>query len=454
MTSNRTINTINRAYGYTIIGSSEEAVLQEDKDKILSELGISSIFEFLSYDVSEFSDIRKTIHSRRFYQVFKSIFDFTGFNMESFHKIQAGCLFIAALSGMTRGIEDYCYSGFVQDVLTSIGKVSTEDDGHTTLNEKFFYISKAFERFSRLSLGIYSLQLFTKYGMAIEKINSGREGYAGSLLIEIVGEMNEGKNAYEKIDRLLSLNIISPEKLDVIIDEYIKFAIADITMQNIVPGSKKTERANKKLIDEISDEVQDTFYMFKTDVADLNNLNESILKTKLIYDVNYTIKGIGVLFASLLERYVNLYERLLYYESNSFIKRLNMLFLTRAQEMFVSQRKQELKIIKNECIRIIEEGLTGFVVYDIEGVFNALEFGKTQFDAGYGTNPDDSKRVARELDEYLDANLKTANNIQMEMKDNLARILGPKGIPEEEKNILKDIVIGFDAIVDFLEEED
>ncbi len=454
MTASRTINLINEAYGYPIIGNAEETALHTDREIIMSELGIGNIFEFLSYDVSEFSEARKTIHARRFYQLFKDVFSFTGFDMEAFHKIQAGCIFIVALSGITRGISDYEYSGFVKDALVKIGKVDSKSSRQSTLNEKLFYILSTFEKFSRISLGIYSLQIFTKYGMAIQNINKVHEGTAGRLLVEIIGEMNTGKSASEKISKLLALDIISPENLESMIDEYINYAVADITVQNASPGSRKAERENKRMTEEISNEVHDAFSGLKMDVADLYSLNKGLMEKKTIYDREYEEKGISVLFAALLERYVSLYERLWYYEGNSFIKRLNMIFISRVREMFASQRKQELNIIKNECIRIIEEGIPEFNVYELEGVLNGLETGKKEFDIRHGINPDDSEAVFNELDAYLDANLKTAINIQREMKDNLSRILGPDGLPEGEKNILQDIVYDFDAILDLLTEDE
>ena len=454
MTASRTTNIINEAYGYPIIGDAEESSLQADSEIIMSELGIGNIFEFLSYDVSEFSEARKTIHARRFYQLYKDVFSFTGFNMEAFHKIQAGCIFIVALSGITRGISDYEYSGFVKDALVKIGKVDSDEDRQSTLNEKLFYIRRTFEKFSRISLGIYSLQIFTKYGMVIQNINRVLEGTAGRLLVEIIGEMNMEKHASPVIDRLLALDIVKPEKLESMIDEYINYAVADITVQNASPGSRKAERENKKMTDEISVEVHDAFLGLKMDIADLHSFNKDMIKKKLIYDREYEKKGVSIMFASLLERYVSQYERLVYYESNSFIKRLNMIFISRVKEMFSTQRKQELNIIRNECIRIIEEGLPGFTVYELEGVLNALEIGKKEFDIRHAFASSDSESVFNELDAYLEANLKTAASIQNEMRNNLGRILGPNRIPEEEKKILQEIVYDFDAIMDLLTEDE
>lgn len=454
MTAVRAINIINSAYGYSIISDAEESVLQEDKGKIISELGIGNIFEFLSYDVSEFSEARKTIHARRFYQIFKDVFSFTGFNMEAFHKIQAGCIFIVALSGITRGISDYEYSGFVKEALMQVLKIDTGNTRQSTLNEKLYYISSTFDKFSRISLGIYSLQIFTKYGLSIQEIYKTHEGAAGRLLVKIIDEMNAGKPAIEKINKLLGLEIVSPEKLENMIDEYIEYAVADITVQNASPGSRKAERENKKMIDEIYREAHDAFAGFKMDAADLYSQNKDIIEKKPIYENEYMNKGISILFASLLERYVSRYERLWYYDGNSFIKQLNMIFISRVKEMFATQRKQELNVIKNECIRIIEEGLPGFVVYELEGVLNGFETGKSEFDIRHGINPDDSKAVFNELDAYLDANLKTAKSIQREMRNNLSGIIGPSGLPEGETEMLKEIVYDFEAILDLLTEDE
>lgn len=454
MTVERTIDLINKAYGYSIIGDAEESALMANREIIVSELGIGAIFEYLSYDVTEFSEVRKTIHARRFYQLFKDIFNFTGFNMEAFHKIQAGCIFIVVLSGITRGISDYEYSGFVKDALSKIGKISLSSRNRATLNEKLFYIQNTFEKFSRISLGIYSLQIFTKYGMVIQRINRVHEGAASRLLVEIIESMNEGKTASKEIIKLLSMEIISPEKLEDMIDEYIDYAVADITVQGLSPGSKKAERANRKLIEEISDEVHDAFSGLKKDVADLYNLNGSILDKKVIYDKEFNQPGIAVLFAALLERYSSLYERLWYYEGNSFIKRLNMIFIDRVKEMFAEQRKQEFTVVKNECVRIIEDGLPGISVYELEGVLNNLSIGKEMFDIRHDIDPAESEKVVEAIDAYLSANLKTAGSIQLEMKNNLSRILGPEGMPESEINILKEIVYDFDAVMDLLTEDE
>lgn len=454
MTAERTISIINSAYGYSIIGDAEESALLASREVIVSELGIGAIFEFLSYDVTEFSEVRKTIHARRFYQLFKDIFSFTGFNMEVFHKIQAGCIFMVVLSGITRGINDYEYSGFVKDALSKIGKININSSNRVTLNEKLFYIQSTFEKFNRISLGIYSLQIFTKYGMVIQRVNRVHEGVTSRLLVEIIEAMNEGKTASEKINKLLSMEIISPEKLEDMIDEYINYAVADITVQSMSPGSKKAEKANKKLFEEISDEVQDAFSGLKKDVADLYNLNGSILDKKVIYDREHDQPGISVLFAALLERYSSLYERLWYYEGNSFIKRLNMIFIDRVKIMFAEQRKQEFTVVKNECVRIIEDGLPGINVYELEGVLNNLDIGKEMFDIRHDIEPAESEKVVEIIDAYLTANLKTAENIQLEMKNNLSRILGPEALPESEMNILKEIVYDFDAVMDLLTEDE
>ncbi|MCK5757687.1 MAG: hypothetical protein KAH14_01240 [Clostridiales bacterium] len=454
MTAERTINLINSAYGYAIIDDAEESALLASREVIVSELGIGAIFEFLSYDVTEFSEVRKTIHARRFYQLFKDIFSFAGFNMEAFHKIQAGCIFMMVLSGITRGIGDYEYSGFVKDALSKIGKNSISSSNRATLNEKLFYIQNTFEKFSRISLGIYSLQIFTKYGMAIQRVNRVHEGATSRLLVEIIESINEGKTASKKISKLLSMEIISPEKLEDMIDEYISYAVADITVQGMSPGSKKAERANRKLVEEISDEIHDAFSGLKKDVADLYNLNGSILDKKVIYDREYNQPGISVLFAALLERYSSLYERLWYYEGNSFIKRLNMIFIDRVKEMFAEQRKQEFTAVKNECVRIIEDGLPGIKVYELEGVLNNLDIGKEMFDIRHDIEPAESQKIIEEIDAYLSTNLKTAGSIQIEMKNNLSRILGPEGMPEGEMNILKEIVYDFDAVMDLLTEDE
>jgi len=138
----------------------------------------------------------------------------------------------------------------------------------------------------------------------------------------------------------------------------------------------------------------------------------------------------------------------------AFIKHLNMIFISRVKEMFSTQRKQESNIIRNECIRIIEEGLPGFTVYELEGVLNALEIGKKEFDIRHALDSSDSESVFNELDAYLEANLKTAGSIQNEMKNNLGRILGPNSIPEAEKKILQEIVYDFDAIMELLAEDE
>ena len=454
MTAEKTTNLINKAYGYPIIGDAEEAALQADRDVIISELGIGAIFEFLSYDVTEFSEVRKTIHARRFYQLFKNAFSFTGFNMEAFHKIQAGCIFMVAVSGITRGLSDYNYSGFVKDALEKIGSLSATDSNRSSLNEKLFYLKTTFEKFSHISLGIYSLQIFTKYGMSIQKVNKGHEGAASRLLVEIIEDMNMGKKASGKIDKLLSMDVVSPDELENIIDDYIDYAVADITVQGISPGSKKAERANKKLTDEISDEVHDAFSGLKIDAADLYSLNESIKLKKIIYDKEHGQPGVAVFFAALLERYVSLYERLWYYEGNSFIKRLNMIFITRVKEMFADQRKQELNVIKNECIRIIEDNLPGTNVYELEGILHGLDDMRKDFNIRNGLNSEDSEKAVEQLNAYLDANIKTGNSIKYEMKKNLSRILGPDGLPEGELRILRDIVYDFDEVMNLLTEED
>jgi len=98
--------------------------------------------------------------------------------------------------------------------------------------------------------------------------------------------------------------------------------------------------------------------------------------------------------------------------------------------------------------------MPGISVYELEGVLNNLDEGKEMFDISHGIEPLESKKVVDQLDAYLSDNLKTADSIQLEMKNNLSRILGPEGMPEGEMKILREIVYDFDAVVDLLTEDD
>lgn len=453
MTADRVTDIINKTYGYDIIDEVCKAALSLESGVIISELGIGSIIEFLSYDISEFSEVRKTIHARRFYQMFKEPFGLKGFTMEAFHKIQAGCIFMVALSEVKRGLNEYNFTGFTKEALLQM-QGQDESGSNATLNEKLYILKSMFEKFSRVSLGIYSLQIFTKYGMSIQKINKFQDTVPGILLNGIIKDMNAGKKSMESIKKLMNLNIIQPDELDNIIDDYIDFSIADIAVQSLTPRSRKTAKENKKLSDEIRDEVHDAFVGLKKDVMDLNELQNSIKAKLVIYNSEFDQPGIAVLFAALLDRYVTLIERLWFYEGNSFIKRINRIFIDRVRVMFKEQRRQEMKAVQNECIRLIEAGLPGVTVFELEGFLMGLNGKNEQFNILNGINPDESKQVIRELNEYMDSNLKIAGNIHGEIKENLQRLLGPEGIPDEEAKVLSEIVYNFDAVIDFLTEDE
>ncbi|MDX1359747.1 MAG: hypothetical protein R3232_13010, partial [Clostridia bacterium] len=349
--------------------------------------------------------------------------------------------------------DEYEYSGFVREALEAIGKISPGDESTPTLNEKLFYIQSAFEKLSHISLGIYSLQIFTKYGMAIQKINSVHEGLAGRLFYDIAEELKNSGDPSQKIDMLLSLGVTPPEELDKILGDYINYSIADITVQNLSHGKKKIEKANKKLAAEITADVQDSLSGLRMDVTELYNLNKSLREKKFIYDKDPGNSDVYLLYLTLLDRYAALYERLWYYEGNTYIRRLNMIFIDRVREMFAAQRKHEIINIRNECIRIIEEGMEGLTVFELEGFMNGLQFGGDEFDLRNGLEPGTSKRILSEINLYLDTNIKTIREIRADMKNNIGRILGADGIPEGERKILQETVYGFDAILELLAED-
>ncbi|MFO7610942.1 MAG: hypothetical protein R6W99_00435 [Clostridia bacterium] len=454
MIENNTVDIINKVYGYEIISAPEILALKKSMDIILAELGIEPIYEFLSYDITEYSEARKTIHARRFYQLFKPVFSFTQFNMETFHKIQAGCLFISATSGIMRGYDEFEYSGFVREVLNELGRIDGGRYHNRTAKEKLMALQNLFDKFGHVSIGIYSLQIFTKFGMAMQKLNKVPEGYPRRLLDDIMEDINNQKNPIDKIRKLLSLEVASEAGINEAIDEYIDYALSDISAYSISAEKKKSSKSKKGLAAEISAEVRDFFNGYKKEARDIRHMSGSFRGKLLLFDENPGNKAISVLYTALLDRLVRAYDNLRYYEEVSFVKQLNMIFITRIKEILLEQRKQEMNVIRNECIRIIEDNIAGMMVYELDGVLAALSVDKDEFDDAYGIDSDESEAAIIELDDYLDANLDMAGKIQDDMRANLKRILNPGLMGKTEKEMLQSVIYDFNHVLEFLSEDE
>ncbi|MBN2558074.1 MAG: hypothetical protein JXB33_04890 [Clostridia bacterium] len=454
MTENNTVDIINKVYGYEIINAQETLALKKSMGVILSELGIEPIYEFLSYDITEYSEARKTIHARRFYQLFKPVFSFTQFNMETFHKIQAGCLFISAISGIMRGYDEFEYSGFVREVLNELGRIDSGRYNSRTVKEKLLALQNLFDKFGHVSIGIYSLQIFTKFGMAMQKLNKTPEGYPRKLLDDIMEDINNQMHPIEKIRKLLSLEVATEAVINDVIDEYLDYAVSDISAYNISTEKKKSSKAKKGFAVEISAEVRDFFNGYKREARDIRQMTGSFREKLFIFDENPGNKSISVLYTALLDRLVRAYDNLRYYEEVSFVKQLNMIFINRIKELLSNQRKQEMNVIRSECIRIIENNITGMMVYELDGVLAALSVDKDEFDDVYGIDPEESETAMIELDDYLDANLDMAGKIQDDMRANLKRILNPELMGKAEKEMLQSVIYDFNHVLEFLSEDE
>ncbi|MDX1359639.1 MAG: hypothetical protein R3232_12470, partial [Clostridia bacterium] len=370
------------------------------------------------------------------------------------HKIQAGCIYLIASSGVTRGFREYEFSGFVLEALSGLGKLKSSEPSEMSCADKLIYMENLFESFSDVSIGIYSLQVFTKLGMLMRNVNMAQEGMATALFMEIAKKTSNGGIPLAEIDKLLSLEIVSLEKLDELINEYIEYAVVDMHVESIMPGGKKARRENRRLVDEITDEIHEAFSVMKRDVTDLHILRETAAGNKDTYLESDGDEAVTKLYIALLERYVSAYEDMWFYEGKAFTRGLSLIFVTRIKEIFRTQRRQEAKYIRDECISIIEKNLLNFRVYELEGVLNGLEFEKDDFDAQYAIDPAASKRTIDEIRDYLGANLETALRIKNEMKKNLLRIMDPVNMNDSERGLLSDTVYYFDSIIKFLSEDD
>lgn len=453
MTEENIINIIKNAYGYEIIVKTEKKALKDSSDVIFAEFGVDTLFEFLSFNISEFSGIRKTIHARRFFYVYKEIFSLGKFNMEAYHKIQAGMLYIIALSGNFRGIDEYKYSGFVKEVLDQLYYKRKDTEDISMPIEKLMYMKNILDKLGRVSTGVYSLQIFTKYNMAMQEINLPIEGYINQLFLDITGDIEKKKNPIEKMRKLLSLESASIDSIDEITGEYIEYSCEDIFSYSMTYGSKKDTKAKEKLINGIKLEVEGALVGLKRDTEDIRILRIKLLEKIKIFEEDPYGEAAKI-YVDLLDRLVYSYERLRFYEDVSFAKYINMIFINRMEKIFNSQSKTEMTIIRKDCKKIIEENIPGFSVFELEGVLESLTAKKGKLDSWCEIKPENSASALEKVNRYLNEHINIISKIQKDMRHNLKNILNTDQMSEKEVKMLKLIIYDFKVVIAFLQEED
>ncbi len=453
MTEEKAANIINEAYGYEIINDRAKKELTDMKEMVLSKLGIETLYGFLSYDINEFSDIRKTIHARRFFQTYKKAFSLEAFDMEAFHKIQAACIFIAAVSGNMRGYKDYMYTGFVQNIFRDMGYYSERDDENSSTRQKLIAIENIFKSFNKLSVGIYSLQIYTRYSMAIDKIIKLPMGYASKLFLDIIDDFQKNKIPVKKIKKLASISAIKPENVEAAIDEYIDYAINDLSQNEINPEDIGYDGGGDTC-DAIKQNARDYFSRYLDDAEKIAQLSEDVIDKLHILEKNPGNPDIAILYISLLRELTGAFEGLSYYEETSFARSLNNIFVGKAKELLEARAKREIDAVKNECISIIEENISGLTVFELDGIIAGLSGDKYKFDEFYDIDPEESQAALEELDDFLGSTLETIIVLRGEMRDRLRDIVDLETMTENEKSILGDLIYDFDSIIKFLTEDD
>ncbi|HPQ47097.1 MAG TPA: hypothetical protein PLP30_07005 [Clostridia bacterium] len=453
MTEYSIFEIINEVYGYEIIGADALEKLRASRDVLLSEFGIESIYEFLSYDITEFSDARKSIHVRRFFQGFKEIFDLKAFNFEAFHKIQAGCLYTALTSGIMRGYGSYDYSGFVNEVLQTV-RTGGEGRAGMTPVEMLGEITGQFELFSRISLGIYSLQIFTKYGIGMDKLNLGPLVQSHKLFIKVLKSIESGADATGDIKRILKLRIPSDEKINEMVEEYVEYAVSGVMEEGIPISRSKAVRELTDSLDEVRTLAAKAFAPLYIDLDGLRKFQDSIRDKLDIYTRSMESSDISILFITLLEKLISDFGNLGYYEDVFFIRHLNSLFIGKVREVFNAQMEEEGNEIREQCIKIIENAIEGYKIHDLDSVLNALSLHSEDFSRQYSLADEEIEGILSELKTYLRQQLETVYDIRRNLKENLSDILRPEILEDEASKILNNAIFNFADIRNFLLEEE
>lgn len=453
MTEHRIFEIINEVYGYEIISEKTLNKLKSSSDVIVSEFGIESIYEFLSYDITEFTESRKSIHVRRFYQSFKDIFDINGFTIEAFHKIQAGCLYSALTSGITRGYGSYDYTGFVSEVLQRVRSKGNSDSGMTPA-DMLEEITGQFKLFSRISLGIYSLQIFTKYGMCLEKLKLGKLESSSKLFIDVLKKIEEGNDASDDIKKILDLRIPTENKINEAVDEYIDYAVNGVMEEGIPLNRSKATKELMNSVEEVRIHAKKAFTALLMDVESIRRYKKNLKEKLNVFIRSNDNNDISILYVSMLEKLILDFGKLSYYEDIYFIKRLNAMFVNKVEDVFDAQMAEESSIIREQCIRIIEQNLDGYSVFELDGVLNALSMHKEDFAFRYSYDKEEIEEVLGELKKYLRLQLEMVYDIRRNMKENLSEILSADILQEESSDILVNAISNFTDIRSFLLEEE
>jgi len=453
MTEQKIYEIINEVYGYEIINETALENLRSSRDVIVSELGIESIYEFLSYEITEFSEARKSIHVRRFYQVFKDIFALDSFTIESFHKIQAGCLYSALTSGIIRGYGSYDYSGFVNEVLQQV-RAGGNGGASMAPADILAEISRQFSQFSRISLGIYGLQIFTKYGICLEKLRLRSLGSARKIFMDLLRKAGDGKDPLPELKKILNIGLPDESKVNDAIDEYIDYATKGVMEDGIPLSRSKSIRKLVESIKEVKSEAKKAFSGLLIDLESLRRYVDSLKEKLPVYEMNRENSDFALLYFSMVEKLILDFDRLNYYEDIYFIKRLNSMFMNRVRGVFDAQMVEELSAIRRKCIKIIEGNLEGYSVYELDGTLNAFSMDNEDFSERFNADEDEVEDTRDELMKYLRKQLEIAYEIRRNLKDNLSGILNPDIMQEDSSGVLEAAITNFTDIREFLLEDE
>lgn len=453
MTEEKVTTIINTNYGYEIINEKAKQELIDIKKKVLSELGIETLYEFLSYDINEFSDMRKTIQARRFFQTYKDTFSLDVFDMEAFHKIQAACLFIVTVSGNRRGYKDYMYTGFVQNIFKDMGYYSKENIENSSIRQKLMATENVLRSFNEISVGIYSIQVYTRHSMAIDKIMKFPIEHASKLFLDIIDDFQKNKNPATKIKKLISMIEIKRENAEKTIAEYIDHAINDLSQSNMLSEDKDNDETidNNKYTKQ---NARDYLSRYIEDIERIMDLSTEVIDKLHILEENPDNYYIEILYMTLIRELTQAYERLLYYEDTSFVRSLNNIFVANARRVIEQRAKREIDSVRNECINIIEKNISEFSVFELDGVIAGLSGEKYKFDHFYKVDPKESQATLEQLDDFLTTTFETITTLKNEMRDRIKIIINLEIMTENEKTILKDLIYDFDTIIKFIMEDE
>jgi hypothetical protein len=453
MTGKEAVKIINEAYGYEIIDGQTADGLLQMQDSVISEFGIDTLYEFLSYDINEFSDMRKTVHVRRFFQFFKKPMLLSNFDMEAFHKIQAACALITSSSGNMRGYGAYDYSGFVKVIFDNMGYSGKNEGTGSSIRQKMTAIEKYFTDIGKISLGAYSMDIFIGYNLALKRLSKASSASVINLFMDILEDVQDGKKPIKKVKKLIAIGAVKPEKAAKAIDDYIEYAVSGFGgyVQDSENSGHETDINSWR---NVKNDARDYFARYLDDSARVSELSEYLEGKMVTFENNWDNPDVVFLFLALVRELTKLHERLSFYEDGVFIRSLNNIFINKAKELMNLGTLKEIKEVRNRCIEVIEDNITGFTVFELDRVMAGLSGEKPIFDEMYGIDPDESEAAIDEIDDFLKTSLEVLGSIRDDLREDVRGMFKIDEMSEAEQNAVTGMVYNFEYLLKFLAEEE